>query len=145
MSSIMRARSGLMGVSLIGVLLVLRLGFGHPHPQARALQIPLPLALPGLNAASARVIAAGYRVSGFVPWRRPEIRLAAATESGIGGEPDAPERRLEDAATAESDPGCVKTCTEQKSLESYSHTPPVQRPPRYIVPERRDVSRPPEV
>jgi hypothetical protein len=23
------------------------------------------------------------------------------------------------------DPGCVKTCTEQKSLESYSHTPPV--------------------
>src|SRR5262249_37179703 len=68
MSSIMRARSGLMGISLIGVLLVLRLGFGHPHPQARALQIPLPLALPGLNAASARVIAAGYRVSGFVLW-----------------------------------------------------------------------------
>ena len=23
------------------------------------------------------------------------------------------------------DPGCVKTCTVQKSLESYSHTPPV--------------------
>src|SRR5215472_7961496 len=78
MSSIMRARSGLMGVSLIGVLLVLRLGFGHPHPQARALHIPLPLALPGLNAASARVIAAGYRVSGFVPWHRPEMGAAAA-------------------------------------------------------------------
>ena len=66
MSSIMRARSGLMGVWLIGVLLVLRVGFGHPHPQTRALHIPLPFALPGLNAASTRVIAAGYRVSGFV-------------------------------------------------------------------------------
>src|SRR5215813_8427763 len=87
MSSIMRARSGLMGVSLIGVLLVLRLGFGHPHPQARALQIPLPLALPGLNAASARVIAAGYRVSGFVVC--PACSIAGECESPIqpdGGE-----------------------------------------------------------
>src|SRR5262245_64432564 len=56
MSSIMRARSGLMGVSLIGVLLVLRCRFGHPHPQTRALHIPLPFALPGLNAASARAL-----------------------------------------------------------------------------------------
>src|SRR5215813_6053089 len=87
MSSIMRARSGLMGVSLIGVLLVLRLGFGHPHPQARALQIPLPLALPGLNAASARVIAAGYRVSGFVPWHTPSLQTAeldASVDEGGG-------------------------------------------------------------
>src|SRR5262252_2947008 len=80
MSSIMRARSGLMGVSLIGVLLVLRLGFGHPHPQARALHIPLPLALPGLNAASARVIAAGYRVSGFVPWHIAYLRHTSASK-----------------------------------------------------------------
>src|SRR5262252_7752504 len=85
MSSIMRARSGLMGVSLIGVLLVLRLGFGHPHPQARALQIPLPLALPGLNAASARVIAAGYRVSGFVQWHEASVRVGPriTSENGI--------------------------------------------------------------
>src|SRR5215475_9803396 len=43
------------------------------------------------------------------------------------------------------DPGCVKTCTEQKSLESYSRMPPVERPTRHIVPERHDVCRAPEV
>jgi len=37
----------------------------------------------------------GYRGSDFVLWHRPEILAAAATESGIGGEPDAPERHLE--------------------------------------------------
>ena len=43
------------------------------------------------------------------------------------------------------DPGRVKTCTEQKSLESFSRMPPVQRPPRHSVPERKDVSPAPEV
>src|SRR6516225_3645109 len=46
MSSIMRARSGLMGVLLIGVLLVLRPSWWHPHPQARALHIPLTAPIP---------------------------------------------------------------------------------------------------
>src|SRR5262249_15898577 len=48
-------------------------------------------------------------------------------------------------STPEYDPGCVKTCTEQKSLESFSRMPPVQRPPRHSVPERKDVSPAPEV
>src|SRR5262245_4359364 len=45
------------------------------------------------------------------------------------------------AGTPGYDPGCVKTCTEQKSSESYV----VLRPPRHIVPEGHDVSRAPEV
>ena len=36
----------------------------------------------------------GYRGSDLVHWHRPEIRAAAATESGFGGEVDAAERHL---------------------------------------------------
>ena len=64
----MKPRNRLIGVSLIGVVVALEF------------------------CAPPSVVAAGYRESGFVPWHRPEIRAAAATESGIGVEPDAPKR-----------------------------------------------------
>ena len=51
-------------------------------------------ALRSCDAISKGPRAAGYRGSDFVHWHRPEIRAAAATESGIVGEPDAPERHL---------------------------------------------------
>jgi hypothetical protein len=66
----MKPRNRLIGVSLIGVVVALEF------------------------CAPPSVVAAGYRESGFVPWHRPEIRAAAATESGIGVEPDAPKRHL---------------------------------------------------
>ena len=42
------------------------------------------------------------------------------------------------------DPDCVKTCTDQKSLESYSNEPPITNGSLHSS-KRQDVSRAPEV
>ena len=72
---------------------------------------------------------------GRVHPHRPTIRAAAAAASGNWWSPDTPEASKNLVEVAGFDPGCVKTCTEQKSLESYSDSPPVQRLPRHIVSE----------
>jgi len=64
----MRARSGLMGVLLIGVLLVLRRSWLAPSSSGQGTSHSLNRTCPLLDASSAGVVAAGYRVSGFVPW-----------------------------------------------------------------------------
>src|SRR5262249_36505598 len=58
-------------------------------------------ALAASASASIHVFAATAQVAN---WHRPEIRAAAATESGIGGEPDAPERHLRDRGDSRIDP-----------------------------------------
>src|SRR6516225_8488675 len=68
MSSIMRARSGLMDVLFIGVLLVLRRSWLAPSSSGQGTSHSLNRTYPLLVAASAGVLAAGYRVSGFVLW-----------------------------------------------------------------------------
>jgi len=66
------------------------------------------------------IVPAGTLVTG-----RDLIKLAATgidgkLSSGLRAKPTLPHNR----ATSRFDPGCVKTCTDQKSLESYSNKPP---------------------
>src|SRR5215831_3938529 len=70
----------------------------------RGLPIPLPPIFAPTTLLQIPAPRSGYRGSDLVRWHRPEIRAAAATESGIGGEPDAPSGTWEAEATTGSDP-----------------------------------------
>src|SRR5262249_11577190 len=84
-----------------------------------------------------------------VHWHRPEIPAATATESGIGGEPDAPERHLRGHGDsrfcagfrtpgwgpARADSRRRKTCTDSEvHLTGQSHE---QRPKADVTGELR--------
>src|SRR6516165_6214073 len=98
MSSIMRARSGLMGVLLIGVLLVLRPSWWHPHPQARALHIPLTAPIPcsTLRALGSLPQATASAVS-FIGTEEPLQRSTLGTE-GIPATSDQSSRSVNSGA-----------------------------------------------
>src|SRR6516164_9293016 len=85
MSSIMRARSGLMDVLFIGVLLVLRRSWLAPSSSGQGTSHSLNRTYPLLVAASAGVLAAGYRVSGFVQWHMADaLRRCSETVCYMG-------------------------------------------------------------
>jgi hypothetical protein len=69
-----------------------------------AFHIPLPFALPGLNAASARVIAAGYRVSGLVHWHTFAVGTAARRVPVAEGGPAVATERAGPQISAEDGP-----------------------------------------
>jgi hypothetical protein len=73
----MKPRNWLISVSHIGIVLVLELRFcARSSSQGSSHSVnDLPL------AAALLTVAAGYRVSGFVPWREPEDFGAAAIQS----------------------------------------------------------------
>src|SRR5262245_61893258 len=96
MSSIMRRRSGLMGLALavvvlIGVLLVFEVGVTSPlDPQDRALPIPLPpAALATVTHAQRSLARHRLAPSAFVPW--PTTALSSCSMRGT--QSSAPQRK----------------------------------------------------
>jgi len=76
----MKPRNWLIGVSHIGMVLVLELWFS-----ARSSSQGSSHSVNGLPLAAALLtVAAGYRVSGFVPWHTPDPFSTAAIPAAIG-------------------------------------------------------------
>src|SRR5262245_66208668 len=88
MSSVMRCRNGLMGVSLIGGSPVLRLEVRNPSILKTERPAPSSSALQLVTAPStprSHLRAALSRESGFVHWHELRVRGAAAIPSVMGG------------------------------------------------------------
>src|SRR5262245_27683720 len=93
MSSVMRCRNGLMGVSLIGGSPVLRLEVRNPSILKTERPAPSSSALQLVTAPStprSHLRAALSRESGFVHWPDPEDLAGATGPSGLGDSIDTP-------------------------------------------------------